>query len=133
MSEQQIEGVPDGWRLVAIRRVKNGEWFIERHGRIDLWREPDDETSCWVYPVIEKIEQPKKYRPFANAAEFEPHRDRWVEYTSPNYGDCSMYRVSAYTSERVWLGPDNVGKTYKEAFHCLRFADGSPFGVEVTE
>jgi|LauGreDrversion4_2_1035121.scaffolds.fasta_scaffold04806_3 hypothetical protein len=131
MSNEQIEGVPYGWRLVRIGYPKAGEWFMdEDDGR------PGVSSNDWnrgVRVIIKRIEQEKQYRQFANAAEFEPHRDRWVEYTSPNYGDCSMYLVSAYTSERVWLGPDNVGKTYKEAFHCLRFDDGSPFGVEVTE
>ena len=130
MSEQ-IEGVPDGWRLVRIGNPKVAEWFIDAYDGKPLLATCD--VGRRVRAIIEKTEQPKQYRPFANAAEFESHRDRWVEYTSPNYGDCSMYRVSAYTSERVWLGPDNVGRTYKEAFHCLRFADGSPFGVEVTE
>lgn len=131
MSEQKIEGMPDGWRLVRIGNPKVGEWFIDADDGEPLLATCD--VARRVRVIIEKIEQPKQFRQFANAAEFEPHRDRWVEYTSPNYGDCSMYRVSAYTSERVWLGPDNVGKTYKEAFHCLRFADGLPFGVEVTE
>ena len=131
MMIEQIEGVPAGWRLVRISKwPKVGEYAIYSPGEVVMVAEPDQwELAC----IIEKIEQPKRYRQFANAAEFEQHRDRWVEYTSPNYGDCSMYRVSAYTSERVCLGPDNAGRTYKEAFHCLRFADGSPFGVEVTE
>lgn len=131
MTEQKIEGVPDGWRLVRIGKPKAGETFIDSSSGVPCKASCDWNVSLRV--IIEKIEQPKQYRQFANAAEFEQHRDRWVEYTSPNYGDCSMYRVSAYTSERVWLGPDNVGRTYKEAFHCLRFDDGSPFGVEVTE
>ena len=133
MSEKQIEGVPEGWRLVRIGKPKAGEYYIAINGEACEAKLLTRTVLQWGFPVIEKIEQPKQYRPFANAKEFEPHRDRWVEYTSPNYGDCSMYRVSAYTSERVWLGPDNVGKTYKEAFHCLRFEGGSPFGVEVTE
>lgn len=124
-----VPGVPEGWELVGFRVPKKGEWFLGINGVVV--QADCDRVNVW--PIIRKIEVPKRFRPFANAEEFEPHRDRWVEYTSPNYGDCSMYLVSAYTSERVWLGPDNVGKTYKEAFHCLRFDDGSPFGVEVTE
>ena len=131
MSEKQIEGVPDGWRLVRIGVPRLGvDWVINHEQSPTVCVVA---TLCENWPIIEKIEQPKQYRPFADAKEFEPHRDRWVEYTSPNRGDCSNYRVSAYTSERVWLGPDNGGKTYKEAFHCLRLDDGSPFGVEVTE
>lgn len=128
MGEQQIEGVPDGWRLVAIRRVKNGEWFIERAGRIELWKEPDDETSCWVHPVIEKIEQPKQYRPFANAAEFEPHRDRWFKPKFPSY---QCIRTTAYNDRGHWVGEES--DTWEQMFQNYIFDDGSPFGVEMTE
>lgn len=124
MSEQQIEGVPDGWRLVAIRRVRNGEWFIERAGRIELWKEPDDETSCWVHPVIEKIKQPKKYRPFANAAEFEPHRGRWWRFKDESAELFSTY----YYSNNYHMCHD-----WRDSFDKKVFDDGSPFGVEVTE
>lgn len=61
MSEQKIEGVPDGWRLVAIRRVKNGEWFIGRAGHIEQRGGPSVNRcgcvtdSASVYAVIEKI------------------------------------------------------------------------------
>lgn len=127
----KIKGIPEGWELVAFRRAVSGDYFLNTRGLPEPWTL--NVSSGSVFAIIRKIEKPKQFRQFANAAEFEQHRDRWVEYTSPNYGDCSMYRVSAYTSERVWLGPDNVGRTYKEAFHCLRFADGSPFGVEVME
>lgn len=136
MSEKKIEGVPDGWRVVAIRKVKTGESFIGVLGKMEMWKGARNEESIYVYAVVERIEPepPKpKYRPFANAAEFEPHRDRWVEYTSPRKGDTSFYRITCYDDERVWLGPDNGGKTFTEAMEVLKFDDGSPFGMEVTE
>jgi len=61
MNEQKIEGVPDGWRLVAIRQVKSGEWFIGRAGHIEQWGGPSVNRcgyvadSVSVYGVIEKI------------------------------------------------------------------------------
>lgn len=131
MSEQ-IEGVPAGWRLVAIRRVRNGEWFIERAGRIELWKEPDDETSCWVHPVIEKIKQPKKYRPFANAAEFAPHRDRWVTCIEGGVGE-DVSRVTGYDDFGVFVGACDDRFPYDEALETLAFEDLEPFGVEVTQ
>lgn len=125
----KIEGVPDGWRLVAIRRVKNGEWFIERGGRIELWREPDDEKSCWVHPIIEKIEQTKQYRPFDNAKEFEPHRDRWIKH--PDAED-RKFKVIMFDDCGVCCYERRY--SYAHLFECgTVFADGSPFGVEVTE
>lgn len=55
MSEQKIEGVPDGWRLVAIRQVKTGEWFIGSNGYIEQWQGDLTEPSFNVHAVIEKI------------------------------------------------------------------------------
>lgn len=126
-----IEGIPDGWELIGIRYACENEYFINNQGQIEKWTLSRE--SGVVLPIIRKIEKPKRYRAFENAAEFEPHRDRWIEYTSPNHGDCSFYRVTSFHNERVWLGPDNSGKTYREAFHCLKFDDGTPFGIEVTE
>lgn len=54
MSEQKIEGVPDGWRLVAIRQVKSGEWFIGNNGYIQQWQGHLTDPSANVYGVIEK-------------------------------------------------------------------------------
>jgi hypothetical protein len=132
MSSNQIPGVPEGWIIERIGKpIFNVDWVIGFDGEPRLC---DYDSSYLNRVIIRKIEKPARYRPFANAAEFEPHRDRWVQYTSPSVGDCSAYRVSAYTSERVWLGPDNSGKEYKVAFYCLNFDDdGTPFGVKIDE
>jgi hypothetical protein len=115
-----------------MRHAIAGEHYIGSDGVVRKC--VSEKESMYAYPIIRKIERPARYRPFANAEEFKPHRDRWVQYTSPSVGDCSAYRVSAYTSERVWLGPDNSGKEYKVAFHCLSFDDdGTPFGVKIDE
>ena len=70
-----IPGVPEGWRLVRIGKPKAGEWFVD-DGNTPTKAFTDFDVS--VLAIIEKIEQPKQYRPFANAKEFEPHRDRWL-------------------------------------------------------
>jgi hypothetical protein len=129
---QQIPGVPEGWEAVSFDYVSDGECWLDKDGD-PIQHTSSVRTQCKRL-IIRKIEKPAKYRPFADAEEFKPHRDRWVQYTSPSVGDCSAYRVSAYTSERVWLGPDNLGKEYKVAFHCLSFDDdGTPFGVRINE
>lgn len=128
MSEQ-IEGVPDGWRLVAIRRVKNGEWFIGTQGDVELWSVSVDEESHNVYAIIEKIEQPKRYRQFANAAEFEQHRDRWIKH--PDAQD-RKFKVIMFDDCGVCCYERRY--SYAHLFECgTVFEDGSPFGVEVTE
>ena len=124
-----IEGIPEGWELVRVGKPKIGEFFIDG---LSCPHQAMDDRHFHGCAVIRKIPKPKQYRAFENGAEYEPHRDRWVEYTSPNRDDYSMYRISGYSSQRVWLGPNATGIEYREAFHCLKFDDGSPFGVEVT-
>lgn len=122
MSEQ-IEGVPNGWRLVAIRHAVVGDFFINYLGNPEYWS-LRAKSGCRV-PIIRKIEQTKQYRPFANAKEFEPHRDRWWRYKEDH---SSVKRPPAQYSDTAHHGYDwDYGFTRKE------FDDGSPFGLDVTE
>ena len=123
MSEQ-IEGVPDGWRLVRIGKPKSGEYYIEINGEACEAKLITPTVLKWVFPIIEKIEQPKKYRPFANAKEFEPHRDRWWRFKE---GINESFRTISY-SDRF----HNV-QAWDKSLDEKVFEDGSPFGVEVTE
>lgn len=122
MSEQKIEGVPDGWRLVRIGKPKAGETFID--GSSGVPRKASYDWNGSLRSIIEKIEQPKKYRPFANAAEFEPHRDRWWRVRE----ESEFYQRTTYYSDDF-----NSGQDWKTCFDERVFDDGSPFGVEVTE
>ena len=119
---EQITGVPEGWRLVRIGRAKVGEWFMdEDDGRLNL------ASHNWlrgVRVILEKIAQPKQYRPFANAKEFEPHRDRWWRFKDES--DC--YQRTSYYSD-----DSNSGEDWETSLDGRVFDDGSPFGVEVTE
>ena len=126
-----IEGIPDGWELVAFREASEGEYFVDSKGKIEKWTLG---RKSWVkVAIIRKIEKPKQYRPFANAAEFEPHRDRWIRRTYN--GDLSgkgCFKGHAYDD----IGVYDVGEhfTYRELFDDGRqFDDGTPFGIEVTE
>jgi hypothetical protein len=142
MSEQNnqgfrgIPGVPDGWELVAIRVPKEGEWFVGVDGKPFQ----ADHACGQQWTIIRKIEKPKQYRPFANGAEFEPHRDRWVKIVSEdNNSGCDLdgrtgdkQKVVCHHDRSVclWGGWLN----YSEAFECFVFDDdGTPFGVEVTQ
>lgn len=122
MTERKIEGVPDGWRLVRIGVPRPGvDWVINHEQSPAIY---EYETSCENWPIIEKIEQPKRYRPFANAAEFEPHRDRWWRVRE----ESEFYQRTTYYSDDF-----NSGQDWKTCFDERVFDDGSPFGVEVTE
>ena len=125
MSEQ-IEGVPAGWELVALRRAVSGDYFLNTRGLPEPWTL--NVSSGSVFAIIRKIEKPKQYRPFANAAEFEPHRDRWFKPKFPSY---QCIRTTAYNDRGHWVGEES--DTWEQMFQNYIFDDGSPFGVEVTE
>lgn len=123
MSEQQIEGVPDGWRLVRISKwPKVGEYAIYSPGEVVRVTEPDQwELAC----IVEEIKQPKQHRPFANAAEFEPHRDRWWRFKKDE--ENQRRRPESYNDRNYW------GCSWQEIFELAVFDDGTPFGVDITE
>lgn len=123
MSERKIEGVPDGWRLVRIGKPKAQEWFIDSGNGIP--REAPCDWSGSMRVIIERIEQPKRYRPFANAKEFEPHREKWWRFKEDNYNLCRP--PASYDDRKYW------NWDWKEMFEDAVFDDGSPFGIESEE
>ena len=120
----KIEGVPDGWRLVRIGKPKAGEYYIAINGEACEAKLLTRTVLQWGFPVIEKIEQPKQYRPFANAKEFEPHRDRWWRFKD----ECDGLFRTYYYSDKCHMWHD-----WHQSFDKKVFEDGSPFGAEVTE
>ena len=123
MSEQGfrgVPGVPDGWELVAIRSAKCFEHVLD-DGKVKTWAGSVD--SGLALPIIRKIERPAKYRPFANAEEFKPHRDRWWRIK----GDATEYPPQHYNDKGY------CGCTWQQAFNERIFDDGTPFGVKIDE
>ncbi len=113
-----IPGVPEGWELVRIGRPDKGEFFV-RFGRVDgcTHTEYMDDSSA----IVRKIEKPKRYRQFANAEEFKPHRDRWWRLKEESKDH--FHPPGYYSDDTDW----------EHAFEMLEFDDGSPYGVEVTD
>jgi hypothetical protein len=132
---QGIPGVPDGWELIhANRCAEIGEYGIDEVGRPFKFKH----STVFKSPIIRKIEVPKKYRPFANAEEFKPHRDRWVKIVSED-NNCGCQLEDSVGDELSIHGCDEHSvcvwegwMTYGDAFKCFVFDDGTPFGVEVT-
>ena len=120
-----IDGIPDGWDLIGVRYAEHLEAFIDDDGSIAYW--DGKKKSARVFPIIREIEKPKQYRPFANAAEFEPHRDRWVKRLD-SLGSAS--RISGYGDKGVVI--HGVIFTFNGLFRDHTFDDGTPFGIEVT-
>lgn len=122
-----IEGIPDGWELVRIGRVKRGEFRLSNFGQPIHW-EDSQESGSVNYVIIRKIKKPKRYRPFANAAEAEAFWDAKLQFKGLGV---DRFRVTAIRATGVTIG----GSTYKyaEAFERLECSDGTPFGVEVVD
>ena len=135
MSNNQIPGVPEGWELVHANRVaKPGEYFIDRAGNVLHWGAANESSA--VYPILRKIEKPAKYRPFKDAEEFKPHRDRWIKLTiAESDGVCFAYQVANYDDWGVIFGGSK--ETYQAVFNRYVFdnLDGTaePFGVRIDE
>jgi hypothetical protein len=131
MSNDQIPGVPEGWELVRIDRPAKGDWFIDVLG---LPREYPYETNLGgVFPIIRKIEKPATYRPFANAEEFKPHRDRWMARIGENGQQIDgEFQHVGFDDTGIWLGANPL--SYKDALDLGHvFDDGTPFGVRIDE
>ena len=128
-----VPGVPDGWELVAIRKIKGGDWTINICG--EAWLFESVETST-MWPVIRKIEEPAKYRPFASDEEFESHRDRWVSRIDKSDSDAQpgACRAGAYDQHGVWFASGDY-HFWQDAFEAGRGFDddGTPFGVRLDD
>ena len=125
-----IEGIPDGWELVRVGSPVVGvDWVVNRDGTAVLC---EVEHFAQNWPIIRKIEKPKTYRAFANAAEYKPHRDRWLaridEHGLLLDGE---FQINGFDDTGIWLGSNHL--SYKDALdRGHTFDDGNPFGVEVT-
>ena len=122
-----IEGIPDGWGFVRVGNVFYGEHWVNNGGLPQQWYSVTESTSK-NYVIIRKIEKPKQYRPFANAAEFEPHRDRWFR---PKCSPDQCILTTAYNDRGHWTAKEQ--DTWEAMFELYTFDDGTPFGVEVVE
>ena len=130
----QIPGVPEGWEIERIGRpIFKVDHVVCYDGQPMLC---DYESSYLNRVIIRKIEKPARYRPFANAEEFKPHRDRWMtrkDKRDPTHVDGAC-RVVAYDDQGSWFTTGDY-HTWEAAFDSGRCFDddGTPFGVKIDE
>jgi hypothetical protein len=119
---KNIPGVPDGWELVHANRIAEaGEYVLDGNGVPMLF----NRRSVLLFPIIRKIETHKKYRQFANKAEYEPHRNRWWRWKDPIEPCDTTFPPIGYGENGL------LTATWEQAFQGRVFDDGTPFGVEV--
>jgi hypothetical protein len=120
MSSNQIPGVPDGWELVRFDVPEECDHWLDRFGEVS------SRPTRYSQLIIRKIEKPAKYRPFKDAEEFKPHRDRWWRYNDSEDSE-HVQPPAAYSK----IGP--MGSNWEQAFSGRVFDDGTPFGVRIDE
>lgn len=76
------------------------------------------------FRLIAPIPEPK-HRPFANAEEFAPHREKWIR--TKNGGE--LWRVYSYNNNGI-ITPSLNFVDYEKMFGTYDFEDGSPCGME---
>jgi hypothetical protein len=135
---QQIPGVPEGWEAVSFDYVSDGECWLDKDGD-PIQHTSSVRTQCKRL-IVRKIEKPAAYRPFKDAEEFKPHRDRWARVIKEhNMSGCDL--DDWLTDSLRFMGQDETGVcapggwlTYGCAFDCFVFDDdGTPFGVRIDE
>jgi hypothetical protein len=128
MKEQKIEGIPEGWELVRIGKPEVDEWVISTEGKPLKWMDKSLFDGYAIIRKIEKPKEPKEYRPFANHAEA---RSFWnTDVRLKGQPETRLRIIGMISSTLVQIG--GATYNYEQAFEMLEFADGSPFGVEVT-
>jgi hypothetical protein len=119
--DNQVKGVPDGWEVEHVSRFgEPGEYCVSPEG------EPHLIVVRTIYRVciIRKIEKPAKYRQFANAEEYMPHRDRWWTWKDDR---SNTFPPAAFGK----LG--HHSQSWSDSFDRKVFDDGTPFGVKIDE
>jgi hypothetical protein len=120
----RIPDPPEGWRF-----VEKGDAFDKRAMHWNCGRKQWVTTGnlhgysrddIYVAPVDPPVPQ---YRPFANAAEFEPHKNKWWRYKS---ADNDEQIPPALFNDKI-----HGVQYWQDSFENKVFSDGTPFGVKV--
>jgi hypothetical protein len=126
-----IPDPPEGWRFVEAGEAFDNRakfWGLSNHWVETLQEDGYAKELVYIVP-IDPPEPPKpQYRPFANAAEFEPYFGRMIKEKSL---DDFRTVVTSFSDKGVWLAGGSIATGYREAFDIYEFANGFPFGVKV--
>ncbi len=116
---------PKGWEIVTEGACQEGDYYLMGNNGIELISiglgEPVSEArfARGAAAVIRK--QKPKYRPFANAEEFKPFRDKWWRKIE---GDENRLYPPCYYNDGY-----HGGLSFDYCLKVRQFEDGSPFGV----
>ena len=114
--------------------LHQGEWKVSEAAGKSLVREMVGKPEpVPIEAYARKIEP--QYRPFANAAEFATHRDKWVKAKVSLYAPGYAAKIDAYCDRGVYSVTGDTARleSWQYAFDKLLFEDGTPFGIATTE
>jgi hypothetical protein len=124
----RIPDPPEGWRFVEAgeafdKRAKF--WGVSGKEWLKLNRDLVEYPRLLVYivPIDPPAPPEPQYRPFANAAEFEPHKNKWWRYKS---ADNDEQIPPALFNDKI-----HGVQYWQDSFENKVFSDGTPFGVRV--
>jgi hypothetical protein len=110
---------PEGYKVATDSDSYDGMIFwcpIDRK-----WKPVPATSGRKIEPGWYAVPTKPQYRPFANAKEFEPYRDKWWMYKD----DPTLRPPAAYN------GTCHAANRWDVSFERKIFEDGSPFGVKV--
>jgi hypothetical protein len=122
-----IPDPPEGWRFVQKgeafdKRAK--VWVLGSKEWVKTWQEREyDSRYVYIVPIDPPSPPEPQYRPFANAAEFEPYRDKWWRYKSQGSDE---YNPPVAFNDKL-----HANQCWQDSFENKVFADDTPFGVHV--
>jgi hypothetical protein len=129
----RIPDPPEGWKFVVEGdafdfRCQVWDASINQYRPRNYPRLPLTSGNVYIVPIDPPKPTVPQYRPFANAAEFEPHFGRMIKEKSL---DDFRTVVTSFSDKGVWLAGGSIATGYREAFDIYEFANGIPFGVKV--
>jgi hypothetical protein len=105
--------------------LKNVVWDDEGRYSTNLNRKIDQNWQlCQLYIEELRIKPEPKYRPFKDAKEFEPYRDRWIMPINRKHSYC---KVTDYSNDTLYV--DMQETDFESAYDSYTFDDGTPFGI----
>ena len=130
---RNVPGVPDGWELVKVGVPDSEDWLIGHDGNPVAHCMLKRPLKLAQYAIIRKIEQPAKYRAFANAREADQFWNASLRLAGVT-GDTkdSRFRITSIGRDGITINASFY--TYEQAFKCFCIDDdGTPFGVRIDE
>jgi hypothetical protein len=115
--------VPNGSKVDLILRSDIGTYTPGLAAEEYRWSHINKTSDIIAYRLITPA-----YRAFTNGDEFMPRDNERVRWKDTSRKERT--NIHTYSDIFVWVGINEVGMSYAEAFEKLEFLDGTPFGVK---